>query len=301
VSYKNQLTNISLICPVHNGLKYTKECLKSLHSSLDKSIYRTAVNVILVDDGSTDGTSKWVNEQYPQVDVLRGDGNLWWSGAVNKGVKHALEYGAEYVLLINNDNVFGEHFVDSMITYAQENGIQIIGCAIRVLGSNVWWALGGYFDKSSGKMGMYKDISELGSHKRVGRGCYSIDWLNGMGTLIHNSVFKTVGYWDDKNFPQYFGDCDFILRAKRNGIDAYVYVDSVIWNDINSTGISYHEHSLSRLFESLFSKKSFWNIKTTCRFLANHGTVSGFVRGLIYKYGTYVGGYVKHQILRVIH
>ena len=60
--------------------------------------------VIIIDDGSSDGSKKWLRNNYPCVEVLEGSGNLWWSGAMNLGLDYVLsQTKAKYILLWNND------------------------------------------------------------------------------------------------------------------------------------------------------------------------------------------------------
>src|SRR4051794_654183 len=91
---------IYIVIPVHNRLDATRKCLASLHNQT-----YTGFRIVLVDDGSTDGTSEFVRESYPDVMVLSGDGNLWWTGAINLGIRYALAQASENyaVLVINND------------------------------------------------------------------------------------------------------------------------------------------------------------------------------------------------------
>lgn len=288
---------ISIVCPVHNGLNYTKKCLASLSAAIDNSSFKNDISIILVDDGSTDGTSDWINESYPQIKVLKGDGDLWWSGAINLGVKYAIASGTKYVLLINNDNIFAEDFLDDMILSAIENNIKILGCKVHFLGSDEIWAMGGYFDTKSGQMGIYKDITQLRNNNKVGSHCYRVDWLPGMGTLIHRSVFEKIGYWDENNFPQYYGDSDFILRAKKNGIAAYVHLDSVLWNDTETTGIV-HGGSFMKLIRSLITRKSYYDFRASFMFAIKHtDCYLTAVRFLVVKYVRYIGGFFKHRFI----
>jgi len=70
--------NIYIIIPVHNRKSLTLACLKNLKTNGDLQKYQ----VIVVDDGSSDRTAEEVAENYPEVTILKGDGNLWWTGAI---------------------------------------------------------------------------------------------------------------------------------------------------------------------------------------------------------------------------
>ncbi len=71
--------------PVHNRKKLTRECLASLQNQDTKHF-----TVIVVDDGSTDGTSEMIRAEFPDTILLQGDGGLWWVGSINKGIRYAL-------------------------------------------------------------------------------------------------------------------------------------------------------------------------------------------------------------------
>ncbi|MCK5641049.1 MAG: hypothetical protein KAJ19_09640, partial [Gammaproteobacteria bacterium] len=174
-----------------------------------------------------------------------------------------------------------------------DKNFKIVGSKIIDLDANEVWSVGGYFNKKTGSFGMYKTPKE---NKTL---YYAVDWLPGMGTLIHRVVFEKNGYWDKKNFPQYCGDSDFILRAKERGINTYVYLESVMWNNTKNTGII-HKGSFLKLIRSLFSIKSHYNVFVSLKFLiVHHVTPWGIINNLSNKYVRYIGGYCKHKILNL--
>ncbi|HYX05715.1 MAG TPA: glycosyltransferase, partial [Bacteroidales bacterium] len=82
---------LAIILPVFNNLQYTKKCLETLYQNRDNArLTKEQVKIVITDDGSKDGTSEWLANNYPEVYVLKGNGNLWWSGGVNKGIRFAL-------------------------------------------------------------------------------------------------------------------------------------------------------------------------------------------------------------------
>ena len=121
---------ISIVIPVHNGLDYTKKCLKSLFVTINESRYRNDIKIIIVDDGSTDGTAQWIYKNYNSIKILHGDGNLWWSKAMNMGAKYALKHKTEYLLIINNDNIFTNDFIEKLVSFAKKTDFKIVGSKI---------------------------------------------------------------------------------------------------------------------------------------------------------------------------
>src|SRR5262245_44712960 len=96
------------LVPVFNRLELTQRVLGCLRAQrLDEPI-----RLIVINDGSTDGTHEFLSEQ-GDITVLRGDGTLWWGGAVDLGLRHVLAEGraADWVLLVNNDTIFASDFV----------------------------------------------------------------------------------------------------------------------------------------------------------------------------------------------
>ena len=92
-------SSIWMVIPVHNRRETTLGCLRHLRTTGALAW----LNVCVVDDGSSDGTSAAIQAEFPCVTVLRGDGQLWWAGAICLGMRHALGAGAATVLWLNDD------------------------------------------------------------------------------------------------------------------------------------------------------------------------------------------------------
>src|SRR4030095_6703004 len=93
-------TKICVVVPVFNRRHYTEALLRCMRQQTFNNF-----QVIVVDDGSTDGTSEMISQHFKEVQLLRGNGNLWWTGARNVGIRHAMVQAAETdaVLVINDD------------------------------------------------------------------------------------------------------------------------------------------------------------------------------------------------------
>ena len=96
---------IALVFPIHNNLEYTKKGLADIyHCFMANPEDKLPINIVITDDGSTDGSYEWIHANYPNVILLKGNGNLWWSGGMNMAVKYVLDnLNMEYILLWNND------------------------------------------------------------------------------------------------------------------------------------------------------------------------------------------------------
>ncbi len=101
---------LHIVIPVHNRKYLTNKCLNSLQRQTYKNF-----NIIVIDDGSTDGTSKMIQNDFPGVILLHGDGNLWWTGATNMGCRYAIENGAKYILTLNDDVIVKHDYIEKMI------------------------------------------------------------------------------------------------------------------------------------------------------------------------------------------
>lgn len=288
---------ISIIIPVYNTLSLTKKCLEEIYHNLNSDMLTDNFEVIIVDDGSKDGTSQWISENYPKTTILKGDGSLWWSGGINMGIKHAIHnLKSDYVLWWNNDLSAEPIYFKNLYDLLESKQIEIGGSKIYYADSNRVWSMGGFFDTVSGRKHMigmnepdtdqYNNITEA-------------DWLPGMGTFIRRDLFSKIGYVDNVNFPQYHGDSDFTYRAKLAGYRIFVYPQLKIWNDKSNSGIL-HNNSLKQLIKTLGDTKSQYHFYKDVAFYRKYATSVFAYRTLAYKYCYYLGGFVKWKILNKI-
>src|SRR4051812_20447515 len=99
---------LAIVSPVHNRRELTLQCLRSL-SRIDRD--GLDVRITIVDDGCTDGTGDAVREGFPEVNLVQGTGDLFYSAGTNLGLVAALKHKPDYVLCINDDSIFDERSV----------------------------------------------------------------------------------------------------------------------------------------------------------------------------------------------
>ena len=287
---------IAILIPVFNGLKYTKQCLNLLHSKLsqiDKS--DAEFKIIVIDDGSSDGTYEWISRTFKNIVILKGNGNLWWSGGINKGVEYVIENkAAKYTLWWNNDIISEENYFVELIRIVKTyNKTVIIGPVVYDLKTDEIWSKGGIFNA---KTGVYH---QSGIKTDGNIGITEADWLPGMGTLVPIEAYQKVGLLDFKNFPQYHGDLDFTLRCKLSGYKILVFPDLKIYNDKSNSGFVQKE-SWKDVIYSLNSLKSIHNVKKDIRLYKKHTVTPYSYMQLLKKYTRFIGGYFKWKLLNYI-
>ena len=290
--------DVALVFPVFNALEYTKKCLEDIYSKFDKKPNETLpLDIIITDDNSSDGSYIWIKENYPHVYLQKGDGNLWWSGGVNKGIEYAFkDLGSQYILLWNNDITPAEDYFKNLFAIINANpDLDLICSKVYQLDKekDTVLSLGGIFDPKTGTQRLYgwkmKDNEDLMKPREA-------DWFGGMGTLINKKVFDKIGLFDQKNFPQYHGDADFGLRATKAGFKLIARPELKIWNDRTNTGLS-NDKSFKIFIRSLFTLKSNFNLYRDILFYRRHATSIKAYRHLLIKYYRHIGGFIKWKTL----
>lgn len=260
---------VFVIIPVHNRLEVTKKCLRSLGRQAYKPF-----EVILVDDGSTDGTSSFFAKRYPQWKTIKGTGNWWWTKSMHEGVKGALKTTkkGDFILAMNNDCFFKRNYLSNIVKTSANNKRAIVGSLIldaekptKVFdaGVRINW-------KNSliyGVANMISDNIKFYSKRTI---INKIDTLPGKGTLIPVEVFNKVGNFNYKRLPHYIGDYEFFCRAKKAGFKLIVSTKARLYNFVKRTGSSHISKSTAgyrEVIHLMFGRKSKLNIIDHVNFL----------------------------------
>ena len=289
---------IYIIIPVFNRLEHTIKCLESL----DKQRYRE-YKIVLVDDGSTDGTYKYISKEFPSVSIVQGDGSWWWSKSTNRGIESILDKSAEddLILTLNNDLTLYPDYLENLLKIYYEHKPCLVG-SISVWKNDIdkiefvgvkWNAFNASYKSVAEKEMKYQELKKQKTH-------ISTDLLPGRGTLYPVELIKEIGLYDDVNFPQYAADEDFSLRAKNAGHKLVVAVDAVVVSDVESTGINfrYDRPSFRKFVNSLGSIRSANNLKVRYQFAKKHArvTIVYFFCDLFRIFGSFFKRYLKSII-----
>jgi len=265
---------IYIVIPVHNRKEYTKNCLLSLRAQTYKEF-----KTIIVDDGSTDGTAEMLEQEFPEVHVIKGDGNLWWTAATNLGVKYAIENNAEYILTLNNDTIATEKFLEKMIFWAMQTPNALFGAfAIDVETKKPIY--GG--ERINWKLANSKFLLDI-LPKEQWHGLHEVTHFPGRGLFIPSDVFKKIGFFDEKHFPHYAADYDFTHRAIRAGFKVYCNYDSklYIYPDVSGDAENRKKKNIKNYYNHLFGIKGGGNIFRFTKYAVKNCPQKYFLQFLI--------------------
>jgi GT2 family glycosyltransferase len=210
-----------------NGRADTLACL----ASLERLTY-PAYEVVVVDNGSTDGSAAAIRTAYPQVTLIETGENLGYVGGNNVGLEHAKKMGADYALLLNNDTAVASDFLSLLVEAAEsDSAIGIVGPTIYYFDRpNIVWSAGGAIDWSRGCTRMIGlDEVDQGQFGQVPR---RVDFVTGCALLIKMGLVEQVGLLDPRFFA-YYEETEWCVRAARAGSKTAHVPQAKVWHKIS--------------------------------------------------------------------
>jgi GT2 family glycosyltransferase len=257
-----------------NGKELLKDCLSSLFKLTDYPNYK----VIVVDNGSTDGSVEYVKKNFPKADVLALDKNYGFPKGNNKGIKYALKkYKPKYILLLNNDTkIVQRDWLKKLIETAEsDEKIGVVGCKLLYPDKKIQFAGGSLFHGHIG----YREYDK-GQYDKICRP----EFITGACFLIKKSLIDSIGLLDETLGPLFYEDVDYCIRAKEkgfkviyNGFIKLVHKESVSARKVDSTFIKKRNElilalryfplsiillRIAKSILSIFLKKKDKNLKT---------------------------------------
>lgn len=260
------------LLPVHNRLEATQQVLAAFRTQSYPGLH-----VIVIDDGSTDGTAEYLRENCPDVEVIPGNGKLWWTGAIREGLAVVLGRAktGDYVLLQNNDTHFKSDYVSTLVSVSDRYDGAVVGSPLRDAAQpGRTFSLGpkiNYFET-----GM-EDLIYLRANRVFGVAAdpmpdafevVETDALSGRGTLYPIEVLWKCGSVRARLMPHYWADYELSARAKRAGSTLLVALAAPVWTSADVSGINMRN---ANLLEVLLSRKSQVNIFHTLLFFSLAG------------------------------
>lgn len=220
----------AVIVPVHNRKNIT---LNYLRQMLEIDPVDAQLDIVIVDDGSTDGTAPAIRDLYPNIVILQGDGSLWWTGAINMGVRYAMNAHYDYVLVMNDDLELAKDFLVRLMEVITANpGALVSSVLLNKAATGDEEIIAAGFKM----VGFFKDTRALHSGDRYSDDLGEIvncDLLTGASLAIPVQVFRAIGIFDNINFPHNWGDFEFTRRASLKGYACIVAAKSKVFTEHN--------------------------------------------------------------------
>ncbi|MGQ7867786.1 glycosyltransferase family 2 protein [Sunxiuqinia sp. sy24] len=201
---------IAVLLTCHNRREKTLSCLRSLYGA--NSDLKYALEVYLVDDGSTDGTRESVKRQFPEVNVIPGDGSLFW----NQGMRLAWDTASEkcvydFYLWLNDDVILSDFALEELFETDQDAFCMKEEKVIVV---------GAFHSRMEDQQFSYGGRNESGEPVLPNGQIQQCTIINGNAVLIPQAVFERLGNLS-ADYTHALGDFDYSLRAHKVGIACY--------------------------------------------------------------------------------
>lgn len=242
---------VFVLLPVHNRREITRKFIACLVAQT-----HPRTQLIVIDDGSTDDTAAMVMRADPKAVIIKGNGNLWWSGSMQRGYEWLLRHGPaddDVVLLANDDIGFEPDLLKRAVSCLDAQPYALLGA--RLLDRN-------------------NDVPlETGVHANLRRFTFrtvrpeeNIDCLPTRALFLRWSDMRRLGGFHPRLLPQYWADYEYTLRARRFNLRCVTRGDVTIRANMETTG----QHDLDALtgwkfLRCLFSVKTPLNpVYRTC-------------------------------------
>jgi GT2 family glycosyltransferase len=223
------MTPVWTLVLTYNGLEDTRKCLRSLESQA-----AAGHAILVVDNGSTDGTMEAVAREFPWTKRLRVEQNQGPSVGNNRGIEYALQQGAGSVLLLNNDTTVAPNLIDRLTVAAKAHPeFQIIGPVINYMDEPAVVMTDGVTFNPPGYNGLFvRKVVPLVDAATPA--ITAVDIVNGCAMLVSAEVFRKIGLFDERFFI-YHDETDFCLRALAAGFRCGVMGEQLVWHKGSST------------------------------------------------------------------
>jgi GT2 family glycosyltransferase len=186
----------------------SQESVRLARSLLDEGI--PAESIVIVQNPTTPDDPE-IEPPDPAVTVRRGERNMGYAGGMNTGIRHQLDRGVEWVLLLTHEIRFHPGAVDALLAAARKaDGYGVIGPAL-------WWQDMDQALSFGGKRGKLSGVNHLQERPATSDdGIAPCDWIDGAALLIRSEFLEQQGLVDERFFI-YFEDVELCLRANRSG------------------------------------------------------------------------------------
>ena len=208
---------VDIVLLNYKGYTDTSACIKSLRKITYKDY-----TIIVVDNNSCDGSYERLKEENPDCVILQAGQNKGFSAGNNIGIRYALENGADYVMMLNNDTEVAADFLDIMVSRANEETV-VTPCIYYYSNPHeVWYAAGRINRRRCTVYNRDENKSEY------------VDYASGCCLLMPRKVIERVGMWAEEYF-MYYEDMDYSLRILENKFNIFYEKNAKVYHKVGRT------------------------------------------------------------------
>ena len=212
-----------------NGKDDTLACLSSLKK------VKIAHEVVVVDNGSTDDSVNRILASFPDIDLIETKDNLGYAGGNNKGICYALENGADFIFILNNDTIVEGNILEAFL----QRATPIQGGSIRLINHpKVLDHLGGNWNCEKGKFDLVGQKSCISKWSRP----ITLDYVCGAALFIRADVFRKIGLFEPRFFL-FWEESDFCMRAKKKGYLSMSCPEAILYHKGSASFIGGRPHT----------------------------------------------------------
>jgi len=223
------LPSIPVLIPSYQGREALLACIESVLASRD-----VEVQLLVVDDGSTDGSAGAVRERFPTCEVLEHGENRGFASACNTGIEALLARDVDRILLLNQDTLVAPDTLGKLHAFLDAHpsagvvGPKTFSCTRAACGGERLLYAGSWRSRLPLRQRIpgIEQVEPTPSHDSV-----QTDYVWGHGMLLRTDALRAAGPFDPA-FPMYYEDLDLCARVRAAGFELWCDRSAVVWHDI---------------------------------------------------------------------
>lgn len=218
-------TKVAIVVPNWNGVEEIGSCLDSLFSQSLKP------HIIVVENGSTDGSLEFLQSRYPSIEVLPQKKNLGFAGGVNVGIRKAIGDGYQFVALLNNDAIAHKDWLKKLVEALEKNpGTGIATCKLLSADKKHTDSTGDFYTTWGLPFPRDREVTAEKAHNEP----EEVFGASGGASLYRSAMLKEIGLFDE-DFFAYYEDVDISFRAQLAGWRVLYEPSSEVYHQTGTT------------------------------------------------------------------
>lgn len=256
----------------YKGYRDTAECLESLKQALPPHVH-----VIVVENGSGDDSASRLQKEFPWVTVIDTGANLGFAGGNNAGIRLALEEGAEYICLLNNDTLVEQGFLEPLEAVFRNHADAGMATGLILYAKppqNIWSA-GGKLNPFTA-LTRHEHLNE--PRENAPKAEFKTSYAVGCLVMLSRSSLEQAGLMDESYFL-YYEDTDWSIKVRKAGLSIYYAPGPAVFHKVSaSTG------GMSPLTRYYFDRNSVYFIRRNFPLAVRIGFIPCFMARMGYRF-----------------